>query len=74
MTVLDSFLAFAKALPADRLGSIEDALLVLMQSYSAQAEFSASELAILDHRVAEERPAFARKSAVEQLLGKKLPG
>jgi hypothetical protein len=74
MTVLDSFVTFAKALPAERLESIEDTLSILMHSYSAEGQFSAADLSELDRRVAEARPAFARTESVERLLAKKFPG
>ena len=70
MTMLDKFLSFAKALPADRLESMEESLAALMKSYSAEYGFTASELAEIDRRVAEDRPQYAAPEAIEKLFGK----
>lgn len=73
MTVLDSFVAFAKSLPADRLGPVEDMLAMLMSSYSDEQDFSDQQLAELDRRLAEPRPRFVEATVIEQLFGRSLP-
>lgn len=70
MTVLDSFLSFAKRLPADRLESVEAVLATLMETHSEASAFTASELAELDRRVAEPRPRYAEQTAIDLLLGR----
>lgn len=70
MTVLDTFLSFARSLPADRLQSIEEALSALMETYSEQYGFTDSELTELDRRVAEPKPAFADPTEIARLFGK----
>ncbi len=70
MTVLDTFLSFAKGLPADRLQSIEAALAALMETYSDRYAFDDSELTELDRRVAEPKPVFADSTEVATLFGK----
>lgn len=70
MTVLESFVSFAKGLPADRLESVEAALATLMDSYSEQYEFTPAERAELDRRVADPNPAFADPDEITKLFGK----
>ncbi len=70
MTVLETFMTFAKRLPEDRLRSVEDALAALMATYSDQHEFTATELDVLDQRVAEPHPSFADPEEIARLLGK----
>jgi len=70
MTVLDTFLAFAKGLPADHLQSVEAALAALMDSYADRHEFTPTELGELDRRVAEPKPAFAAPENIATLFGK----
>ena len=70
MTVLDSFLSFARRLPADRLESVEAVLATLMDSHDEATAFTSAELGELDRRLAEPRPRFAEQSAVDGLLGR----
>lgn len=70
MTVLEKFLQFAERLPADRLLSVEAALAEIMASHSERYDFSPSELATLDQRVAEEKPAFSNGGDITKLFGK----
>lgn len=74
MTVLDSFVAFARGLPADRLQSLEDALGLLMTTHSPGHDFTSAELTELDRRVAEPRAQFAANDEIARLIGKSLPG
>ena len=53
MTVLETFLSFAKRLPADRLRSVEAALATVMETYSDRHEFTAAELDELRRRAAD---------------------
>ncbi len=68
--MLEKFLSFAKALPKDQLGPVEDALAEIMESYSDRYAFSDAERQVIDQRVAEARPAFAHPDAIEKLFGK----
>lgn len=70
MSMLETFLAFAKSLPADRLQAVESALAALMESYSEGHEFTAAELDELDRRLADPRPRFADPEEIDRLLGK----
>jgi hypothetical protein len=74
MTVLDSFVAFTKALPADRLQSVEDALGLLMQTHLAGRDFNADELTELDRRLAEPKVEYANPKDISGLFGKPFPG
>lgn len=68
MTVLDRFLDFARALPADRLQTVEDVLEAIMNAAEPGVEFSATELAELDRRMAEPDPRYASGNEVESLF------
>ena len=72
MTMLEKFMEFAKSLPADRLGEIEELLATLMQSRSTEGDLTPGELAEIDRRLAEDRE-IADQSEIEALLGRKLP-
>lgn len=74
MTMLETFVSFAKGLPADRLQSVEAALAALMESYSERYGFTDAELNELDRRVAEQKPAFADPAEIAALLGKPFSG
>lgn len=74
MTMLDTFVSFAKGLPADRLQAVEAALAELMASYSEQYMFTDSELADLDRRVAEPKPTFSDPAEIAKLFGKPFSG
>ena len=70
MTLLESFVNFAKALPTDRREALEEVLADLMAAHSSDAEFTSEELAELDRRFAEERPEFAAPYEIEAIFGK----
>ena len=70
MTLIDQFLAFAKSLPADKLAPVEDALGTIMATWSDDADFSDSELAELDRRLAEPKPEYSPQDEINDLLGK----
>jgi hypothetical protein len=74
MGVLESFVSFAKRLPADRLRSIEETLSTLMETFSGAHEFTPAELAELDRRVASVNPEFADPEAISKLFGKPFGG
>jgi len=74
MTVLETFMAFAKRLPADRLQSVEDTLAMLMETHSEQNEFTDAELAEIDRRVAASDPQFADPGEIEKLFVKPFNG
>jgi hypothetical protein len=74
MTVLDKFVSFAKALPAEQLEAVEASLAEIMESMSDDSDFTPEELAELDRRMADPNPRMADDAAVERLLGRPLPG
>ena len=59
MTVLEKFISFAKALPADRRGTVDDAMTAMMDGFVDQYAFTASETAELDRRLAQPKAEFA---------------
>lgn len=70
MTMIDKFLTFTKRLPSDQLESVDAALAALMESYSSDYDFTATELAELDKRVANPRPKYADPAKIEAIFGK----
>lgn len=74
MTVLDTFVSFARRLPADRLQSVEAALAALMETYSERYDFTDSERNELDRRVAEPKPTFADPADITAMFGKPFAG
>jgi hypothetical protein len=56
MTVLENFVVFASALPADQRESVEQSLAALMESLSPKFDFTPAELAELDRRSLGKRP------------------
>ena len=70
MTVLDSFVAFARALPADRREAIEDALAALMDSFGDRFDFTTDEMAELRRRAAESEPELSDPRDITQLFGR----
>lgn len=70
MTVLDTFVSFAKRLPADQLQPVEAVLASLMNSHNTELDFSRGELAEIDQRLAEPQPKFASQSSTDALLGR----
>lgn len=70
MTSIDQFVAFAKALPLDRLENVEDALASIVATYADDVDFSASELAEIDRRLAEPNPQYSSLNEIEGLLRK----
>lgn len=74
MTVLENFIAFASALPADQRETVEQALAALMESLSAEFEFSPAELSELDRRLAVTNPDYADPAAIASLFGKPFSG
>ncbi len=70
MTVLDSFITFARVLPEGRRQKLDDALAMLMAIHSDDGNFSAAELEKIDRRLAEPRPEFANPAQIAELFGK----
>jgi hypothetical protein len=70
MTVLENFIAFASALPADQRESVEEALAALMESLSPEYDFTPAELADIECRAADPDPRFADPAAITKLFGK----
>lgn len=74
MTVLDKFLSFAKALPADKLEAVEESLAALMESMSPEHDFTPAELAELEARAADPNPEFADPAEIAKIFGKPFRG
>jgi hypothetical protein len=70
MTMIEQFIAFARTLPADRLAPVEEALGAIMATWSSEAEFSISEMAELDRRLAKPKPEYSAPDEIAKLLGK----
>lgn len=70
MTMLDKFLSFAKALPADQLESVEESLAALMESMSPRYDLTPVELAELEARLAEPNPELANPADITKIFGK----
>lgn len=70
MTVLENFIAFASALPADQRESVEQSLAALMESLSSEFDFTTSELAELERRMSESNPEFSDPAAITKIFGK----
>jgi hypothetical protein len=70
MTVLDSFIAFARALPVERREAFEDTLAALMDSYAERFDFTSGELAELRRRAAEVDPELSDPGDIAHLFGK----
>jgi hypothetical protein len=70
MTMLDTFLSFAKGLPAERLQSVEAALAALMETYSDRHALTGAELSEIDRRLGEASPAYADPAEIATLFGK----
>jgi len=70
MTMLEKVIAFAEALPADRREAVEETLAALMESWSAEYDFTPKELAELDRRVAEPRAQYSDPSDITRIFGK----
>ena len=70
MTVLDNFIAFARALPAGRRQEVEDSLAVLMDSFNARFDFSGEEMDDLLRRANETDPAYSDPADLTKIFGK----
>ena len=70
MTVLDNFIAFARALPAKRREAMDDALAALMDSYAKDHDFTAEELADLCQRAAESEPELSDPDEITRIFGR----
>ena len=74
VTVLDNFIAFARALPAERLEAMDDALAALMESYARDYDFTPEEMADLRRRAAETHPELSDPQDIDRLFGKPFRG
>jgi hypothetical protein len=72
MTVLESFVKFAEALPPDRREVIDEVLADLMGAHTADDDFTPEEIAEIERRLAEPM-IMADPAEVEKLLGRPLP-
>lgn len=67
MTVLDSFLAFAARLGDAERSSVEEALAEIMLSHDTDTEFTPTERAELERRLAD--PMMASNDDVRRIFG-----
>ena len=70
MTVLDTFIAFARALPTERREAMDDTLAALMESYAKEYDFTPEEMAELRLRAAETDPELSDPQDITRLFGK----
>ena len=56
MTILEKFVAYAEALPADDRRGIEDFLASIMEAASPEFDLTAEQLAEIDRRLADPSP------------------
>ena len=70
MTKLETFVAFARDLPEDRLAALEQMLDDLMRQIAGDDEFTPEELAELDRRAAENDPEYADPDEIAAIFGK----
>lgn len=70
MSVLDSFIAFASALPPEQRETVDLALAALMDQFSGEHDLTAGELAEIDRRMAEANPEFSDPAEITRLFGK----
>ena len=73
MTVLDKFIAFASALPANQRESVEEALAALMESFSAEFAFTPAELTELEGRMADSKSGILRSRRYNQAFRQATP-
>lgn len=70
MTVLDTFIAFTRGLPADRRMAVDDALAAIMASFEDGNAFTPAETAELRRRDVEADPELSGSADIEQLFGR----
>lgn len=70
MTVLDSFIAFASALPPEQREFVDEALAALMDQLSGDYNFTTEELAEIERRMAEPNPEYADPADITRIFGK----
>jgi hypothetical protein len=63
ITILEQFMVFAEALPADELQEVESLLASIMDSHSGEFELTAEELAELERR----RPIRIRSMPIRRI-------
>lgn len=70
MTVLDSFIAFASALPPDQRETMDEALAALMDQFSSGPDFTPAEMAEIERRMAEPDPEYADPADIARIFGR----
>jgi hypothetical protein len=70
MTKLETFVAFARDLPEDRLAALEQMLDDLMRQIAGEDELTPEELADIEWRLANDHET-ADQAEVEAILGRK---
>ncbi len=68
--MLESFLRFARELPAEKLDEVEDALAAIMASFNQGDAFTPVEMAELNRRLQVSDPEYASDDAVRAIFGK----
>lgn len=74
MTILDKFIAFARALPAEGREQMDLALAALMDSYDSRYDFTAEELNELRRRAEETDPQYSDPQDIAEIFGKPFCG
>ena len=70
MTLLDSFIAFASALPPEQRETMDEALAALMDQFSREHGFTPAEMAEIERRLAESDPECADPADITRIFGK----
>lgn len=70
MTMIEKFVDFVHALPADSAQSVEATLAQIMESYSGKYELTPDQLTEMKKRMAEENPEYSSKEAITAIFGK----
>ena len=73
MTIIDKFARFVDSLPEESAKSVEQLLQQVMQSYSGEVDYTSSQLAELDMRVADPKPQYASQESISEIFGKPFP-
>jgi hypothetical protein len=68
--MLESFIRFARKLPADHLHEVEDALADIMANFGAEHDFTSEELGELDRRMQDSNPEYASDNDVKAIFSK----
>ncbi len=70
MSVLDSFIAFASALPPEQRQTVDEALAALMDQFLGEHHFTSAEMAEIERRMAETVPEYSDPADIARIFGK----